>query len=141
MHLNKTSQRSIMKTLMIITLSFISHTGYSQIMLGYTVQDVLKQIPKLQHKSNGKEVYLSYETEKYEWIYYFEDENKTCEMNMVISKTNSWLSTMIEEYNKNAVRISTTKWDYYLQGSVVRIDLDYNKEKDQYTFFYYKRHD
>ena len=77
---------------------------------------------------------LTWEGDIWQGILYF-NEYSTSALCCIIPRTPEVLNTMVENFNKNQVKISDTEWRVYNGDGVFRVKLLYAKQFDKYVFY------
>jgi len=129
-----------MKKLIFALILMLPLLGKTQAHLGTTLTDIKALYP-------DKEFTVKYADDgtKYAYTdmvygtfyYYFDKESGLSKFCMQFPFNMTTLNGQVEAYNKKYVIVSETYWKAYLEGgSLMKIELQYNKEYDLYIFYY-----
>lgn len=115
------------KIFLIITLLFAVISGFSQVRIGYSAEEIKEEFTgteegiDVRYTDDGK-IYYVRDFPSVKFIYLF-NEDKICHTCVVVPLTEGALNTLVENYNKNFVIISDTKWKWYNENGIAEIEL------------------
>ena len=122
------------KFIVILIILFISITAFSQVRLGYSLNEIRKEFPatsELIYIKTTPVVIITYP--EVEVFHYF-NENYKCYQTNIVTSSQNIASEIMDLYNKIYIRTSQDTWKMYTNHNVSFIKFIYSKKKYIFTW-------